>query len=99
MTRSPVQAPLSGGATFSAGSGRSGVACFSMSAGPEPGIDWRALSVEDQALRVAAEVVVGRSDLRDLTALGMPRIDADEVRSQRRRSLGRPSEPQEFTIM
>ena len=79
-TVSPVQAPLSGGATFSAGLGRSGVASFSMSAGPEPGVDWQTLSVEDEALRVAAEVVVGRSDLRDLTALGMPRIDTDEVR-------------------
>ena len=86
---SPVQAPLSGGATFSAGLGRSGVARFSTSAGPEPGMDWQTLFVEDQALRVAAEVVVGRSDLRDLTALGMPQIDADEVRPRKGGSLGR----------
>ncbi len=30
---------------------------------------------------MAAEVVMGRADMRDLTALGMPKIDAEEVRA------------------
>ena len=60
------------------GSGRSGVACFSTDPA-EPGTDWETLAAEDADLRTAAEVVVGRSDLRELTALGMPRVDAAEV--------------------
>ena len=35
--------------------------------------------MQSEALRVAAEVVVGRTDMRDLTALGMPKVDAEEV--------------------
>ena len=73
-----MQTPLSGGATFVLGSGRSGVACFSTDPA-EPGTDWETLGAEDADLRVAAEVVVGRSDVRELTALGMPRVDAAEV--------------------
>ncbi len=45
----------------------------------QPGTDWETLAAEDADLRAAAEVVVGRSDLRELTALGMPRVDAAEV--------------------
>ena len=73
-----LQAPLSGGALFVAGKGRSGVVWFS-TAPAEPGTDWETLAAEDADLQVAAEVVVGRSDLRELTALGMPRMDAAEV--------------------
>ena len=74
-----LQAALSGGATFVTGLGRSGLACFSMTPAAAPGTDWQTLAAEDADLRVAAEVVVGRSDLQDLTALGMPRVDAAEV--------------------
>lgn len=76
-----MQAPLSGGVTFAEGTGRSGIAAFSAAqpAAPES-FDWESLFVEDEALQVAAEVVAGRSDLRDLTALGMPRMHAAEVR-------------------
>ena len=74
-----MQAPLSGDAMFSAGLGRSGVASFSMSPAAAPGTDWESLAAEDMDLRIAAEVVVGRSDLQDLTAKGMPPVDASEV--------------------
>lgn len=76
--RIALQTPLSGGALFAAGKGRSGVVCFS-TAPAEPGTDWETLAAEDADLQVAAEVVVGRSDLRELTALGLPRVDAAEV--------------------
>lgn len=73
-----MQTPLSGDASFVVGEGRVGVVCFS-TAPAHTGTDWETLAAEDADLRVAAEVVVGRSDLRELTALGMPRLDAVEV--------------------
>lgn len=35
--------------------------------------------MQSEALRVAAEVVVGRADMQDLTALGMPKVEVEEV--------------------
>jgi hypothetical protein len=42
--------------------------------------EWEQLSVEDEALREAVEVVIGRADLQDLTGLGVPISKADKVR-------------------
>ena len=74
-----LQTPLSGGASFVVGEGRMGVVCFTTAPPAKLGTDWETLAAEDEAMRVAAEVVVGRADLRELTALGMPRVGAAAV--------------------
>ncbi len=69
----------SGWATFSSGrDGRSGTARFAASVGAA-GSEWEQIRVEDEALRAAAEVVIGRADLQDLTGLGVPTLKADQV--------------------
>lgn len=73
------QGPQSGWATFSSGrDGQSGAVRFSASVGAA-GSDWEQIRVEDEALRAAAEVVIGRADLQDLTGLGVPTLKADQV--------------------
>ena len=39
------------------------------------GSDWEQMAVEDEALRAAAEVVIGRADMQDLTGLGVPTLN------------------------
>ena len=56
-----------------------GVVCFSTAPPVEQGTDWETLAAESADLQLAAEVVVGRSDLLELTSLGIPRIDGSEV--------------------
>lgn len=74
-----TQGSLSGAAMFSGRGGRPGVAQFAAAAVGAPGDGWEQMRVEDDALQAAAEVVIGRADLQDLTGLGMPTPKADQV--------------------
>lgn len=76
-----AQGSLSGCVSFSGRDGRSGMAQFAQAVGAA-GSDWEQMAVEDEALRAAAEVVIGRADLQDLTGLGVPTLKADQVRRQ-----------------
>lgn len=70
-----VQASGVGEAAFGVGGrGRSGAASF----GRLPD-SWEALVAGGDVLTTAAEVVLGRRDLLDLTTSGMPRVFFDEV--------------------
>lgn len=72
-----MQASAVGAASFGARSrGRAGAATF----GRLPG-GWEALVAGSDVLVAAAEVVLGRRDLLDLTASGMPDDLAHEVRT------------------
>jgi hypothetical protein len=73
------QESLSGCSTFSGRAGRVGATQFSQGVGAA-GTEWEQLSVEEEALREAAEVVIGRADLQDLTGLGVPSSKAEQVR-------------------
>lgn len=61
------------------GEGRVGVVCFTTASPGRRGTDWETLAAKDADMQMAAEVVVGRADLRELTALGMPRVSAVAV--------------------
>ncbi len=73
-----AQGSLSGCAQFSGRDGRPGAAVFAAGVGAA-GSEWERMAVEDEALRAAAEVVIGRADLQDLTGLGVPTLKADQV--------------------
>ena len=71
-----MQASAVGAASFGARSrGRAGAATFGWL--PD---DWEALVAGSDVLAAAAEVVLGRRDLLDLTASGTPDALAHEVR-------------------
>ncbi|EIE24373.1 hypothetical protein COCSUDRAFT_83677 [Coccomyxa subellipsoidea C-169] len=69
---------LSGCAQFSGRDGRPGAAVFAAGVGAA-GSEWERMAVEDEALRAAAEVVIGRADLQDLTGLSVPTLKADQI--------------------
>jgi hypothetical protein len=52
------------------------------------GEDWRALVLDpdSDAARLAAEVVVGRADLTELSGLGVPATKAEQVGQRAQRS-------------
>ena len=70
---------MSGCASFSGQAGRPGTAQFAREVGAV-GSDWEKLTIQDEALQEAAEVVIGRADLQDLTGLGVPSGKAHMVR-------------------
>ena len=81
---------MAGVAAFSGGKGRTGAAAFCAAGEASVGLggsEWTALSLDsDEAMRAAAEVVLGRADLQELTGLGVPRSKAEQARANIRTS-------------
>lgn len=80
-----LQVSLSGCAMFSGRVGRSGTVQFAPTVGAAGSewqrLDWEQLILKDEAVQEAAEVVIGRAELRDLTGLGMTTSKAERVRA------------------